>query len=282
MHYPTLRLVRIPGESGPILRCSGELSVATSEALRRELALLIELGHPALILNLSGCSEVDLYGVATVVEACEQLQRTGRRAALVAGAGSTARLLRELGIPAVLPVYVSEDQAATALRGSAQPPLGPRSWAEARQHTLARWRAIQAALEQGQPQPQYVLRMATSMFGLCARAEELFQEGGSPTSVRCYCCPVFFELGSRRADVGCRSVIDPILQAVRRQDLETARAQVAEMIWSIKRMPLPPDAPSTGFANVFLDEAQPQCPTPGARFRRQRSPASPLPMASER
>jgi hypothetical protein len=30
---PALRVVRLPGESGPILRCYGELSVATAEAL---------------------------------------------------------------------------------------------------------------------------------------------------------------------------------------------------------------------------------------------------------
>src|SRR5947209_2753957 len=33
---PALRLVRLPGEYGPILRCAGELSAATAEPLRRE------------------------------------------------------------------------------------------------------------------------------------------------------------------------------------------------------------------------------------------------------
>src|SRR5262245_32276676 len=136
---PALRLVRIPGESGPILRCIGDLTAATAEALRRELTLLVGLGHPTLTINLSGCREVDIYGVATVVEASEQVRRAGRRVALVAGEGSTARLLRELRLLAVVPVYASEAEAAGAPGGSGQSPPGPRTWGEARQHTLARW-----------------------------------------------------------------------------------------------------------------------------------------------
>src|SRR4051812_2647619 len=89
---PSLRVVRIPGESGPILRCIGALNVTTAAAAERELDLLIALGHPTLIINLSGCVEVDLYGLLTVVEACEQLRVAGRRLALVAKPGETLRL----------------------------------------------------------------------------------------------------------------------------------------------------------------------------------------------
>jgi hypothetical protein len=47
MEYPSdtlaFRLVRAPGERDLILRCSGELSGATAEVLRRELTLLSSL-----------------------------------------------------------------------------------------------------------------------------------------------------------------------------------------------------------------------------------------------
>src|SRR5262245_23455243 len=68
---PALRLARLPGESGPVLRCSGELTVTTAEALRRELALLAGLGHPSLTLDVAALTRLDLYGVVTILEASE-------------------------------------------------------------------------------------------------------------------------------------------------------------------------------------------------------------------
>src|SRR5207248_2430484 len=76
---PALQLVRLPGEFGPILRCSGELSVATAEALRRELALLMPMGHPVLTLSLSGCRFLDVGGIMTILDACKRLRQEGRR-----------------------------------------------------------------------------------------------------------------------------------------------------------------------------------------------------------
>src|SRR5262249_28460861 len=60
---PVLRLVRLPGEHGPVLRCRGHLTVATAEALRRELEFLLPMGHDTLTVNLTGCREVDVYGL---------------------------------------------------------------------------------------------------------------------------------------------------------------------------------------------------------------------------
>jgi anti-anti-sigma factor len=220
-----------------VLRCAGELSVATVEALQRELASLTALGHPALTVNLIACSRVDLYGVVTLLEAAEQLRRAGRRLALVAGAGDTARLLSELEVTRVLPVYPTEEAANTALRGCGQPPPGPTTWTEARQHTVARWWTIRAMLEHRKPEP--VLRLLTSMFGLCSRAEELFQELPTPAVTRCHCCPLFYELGGQWRDVGCRSMIDPIIRALRQGDLRDALDQVMEVIRTIERLSLP-------------------------------------------
>jgi anti-anti-sigma factor len=111
---PALRLVRLPGERGPILRCAGELSVATAEALRRELEFLVPLGHDTLTVNLTGCRTVDAYGVYTLYNTFEQLRRTGRRLALVAGTAETRRILDRLGVYQVLPVFTTEAAAGSA------------------------------------------------------------------------------------------------------------------------------------------------------------------------
>ena len=94
---PALHLVRLPGEYGPILRCFGELSVATAEVLRRELALLLSIGHPVLTLNLSGCSVVDVDGILTVLHTYKDLRRNGARLLVVGGTGRTASMLRFFG-----------------------------------------------------------------------------------------------------------------------------------------------------------------------------------------
>jgi anti-anti-sigma factor len=112
---PALNLVRLPGEWGPRLRCSGELSVATSEALRRELDLLAPLARPALILNVSGCRTLDAAGMMTVLHVFRQWRGMGRRLLLVADAAGQGRLLNSTGIDRIIPIYPSEAEAARAL-----------------------------------------------------------------------------------------------------------------------------------------------------------------------
>ena len=40
-------------------------------------------------------------------------------------------------------------------------------------------------------------------------------------------------------DVGCRSMLDPIIETLRAGDRDTARAEVAAVIRTIEQMPLP-------------------------------------------
>jgi anti-anti-sigma factor len=112
-----LRLMRLPGERGPILRCSGELSVATVEALRRELFLLASLRYPALTLNLSDCTLLDLDGILTILQTARQLQEEGRDLMLVAGSATVTRN-SDVETLRLLPVFSTEAEAAATLRGS--------------------------------------------------------------------------------------------------------------------------------------------------------------------
>jgi hypothetical protein len=79
----------------------------------------------------------------------------------------------------------------------------------------------------------------SSMTALCERAEEFFQEPPIAAGTRCQLCPLFYALGGRQADVGCQSVLGPIMDAVRAGRTDAARARVAELIRTIEEMPLP-------------------------------------------
>src|SRR4029079_15641539 len=90
---PTLRIVRQPGEFGPIVRCYGDLTVATTEMLRRELALLEPLGHTVLVLDLSHCSSLYVEGILAVVDSFKRLRRNDGLLFMVTGIGPVAQLL---------------------------------------------------------------------------------------------------------------------------------------------------------------------------------------------
>jgi anti-anti-sigma factor len=252
---PALHLVRLPGTSGPIVRCAGELTGATVEAFRQELDRLVPAGHFTLTLDLTDCRFLDVDGILTLLQTYTQRREEGCRLVVVAGAGQMQRLLQALGIDWILPVFPSEEVAARALRGGGPLPPAPATWAAARAATLTRWRAIQKTLDQAPPEE--LLRQFTSMTALCERAEEVFQERSAAATTRCQFCPLFYALGGRPADVGCQSVLDPILEAVRTGNPDAARTLVAEVIRTIREMPLP-------------DQGRPPAPGPPTKSERPR------------
>jgi anti-anti-sigma factor len=113
--------MRLPGEHGPVVRCSGDLSWATAASLRRELALPLPAGSSALTLNLSGCSFLDVEGMMTLIDSFKRLRQEGHRLVLVAGPGTLSRLLQVTGIDRVIPMFPTEEAAAWALRGGRPP-----------------------------------------------------------------------------------------------------------------------------------------------------------------
>lgn len=232
-----LHLVRLPGEHGPILRCSGELTVSTVEALRRELDLLLPLGHPTLTLNLSGCGFLDVDGILAILDTFKRMRKEGRQLTVIAGTESMSRLLQVLGIDWILPVFPSESAAAKALRGGGPGEPAPSTWTEARDKSLAWWRAIYDALESAPA--ENLLRPITSMHGLCQRAEEALP--ASSVETRCRVCPLFHALGGRPEDLGCRSEKDPMVQALLAGDRAAARARIARLIRVMEELPMPPD-----------------------------------------
>lgn len=236
---PALHISRIPGEHGPVVRCSGDLTVATGEALRRELGLLTSLRHPTLILDLSGCRSLDADGVLLLLDAYKHLRAHQGRLVIAAGTAEVARVLQLLGIDAILPVFPTESTAALALRGGGAAAGAPPTWTEARAETLEMWRTILLTLED---EPvDAAMRRIVEKHALCRRAEELLQTRTSREGPRCYLCPLFHTLGGRPQDVGCQSLTQPMLEALLRGDRGGARLQVKRLIHLVETMPLPHD-----------------------------------------
>jgi len=236
---PALHIARVPGRLGLIVRCSGELTVVTGEALRRELDLLVGLGHATLTLNLSECSAVDADGVLIILDTYKRLRERSRRFALVSGKGAAARVFRVLGIDRVIPVFPTETAAELALRGGSATDPAPVTWGEARSEALLMWRGILTVLEMA-PADE-VMRRITSSHGLCLRAKELLAARSAPADDWCSLCPLFHTLGARVEHVGCQSITQPMLEALLASDRRAAGAQVIRLIGLIETMPLPGD-----------------------------------------
>jgi anti-anti-sigma factor len=243
-YLPKLRVIRRPGASGPVLSVAGALTEATAGILKEELDLLSVLGHPMLTLDLSGCRFGDTAGMLTLLEILEGLGQEECRLVIVAGTDGMARLMKAARIDHLLPVYATEEEAARALRLAGPLPLVPMSWEETRDTTIAYWQEFKERIDEAPAEE--LLRDLTMMTALCERAEELFQHRDRPAAWRCQFCPLFHALGGRPHDVGCRSLLDPIIAAVRAGDLTTARDQVDPLIRLLEAMPWP--TPETAIA----------------------------------
>ena len=224
----TLHVVRLPGEFGPVLRCLGPLTVATVEGLRRELELLMPLGYRALILNLTGCREVDADGVMLLLDTYRRVRRLGKQLVLVAAREPASRLLEALGIDSFIAVFPTEGAATLALRGGAPPDARTASWETARAATVRRWEEVlRCAQSREWTRAEEALALPQP---LCERADELMQLRRGHTGSRCHLCPLFYALGGRDADLECRSVRDPLLDALRHHDAVKASRLAGEMI----------------------------------------------------
>jgi anti-anti-sigma regulatory factor len=85
-----LFLIRVPGPHGPTLRCRGDLTLATQETLRRELALLLDARHEGLVVDLSGALRCDQEARAVILEAGRRMLEYGGRFVVVPGSRTQA------------------------------------------------------------------------------------------------------------------------------------------------------------------------------------------------
>lgn len=232
-----LRLVRLPGEFGPILICSGELTPTAVTALERQLERLVPLGHPAITIDFTGCCFTDLEGLLALIPAFARLCVDEHQPVLVAitGTGRIAHALQVAGLNQLLMVFPDEEAAALALRGGSQAGPGPGNWSVARAETAAHWTELYMALDE-LPREE-ALRQATASSGLCEHAEEVARASPFPTAWRCQVCPLFYSLGARRADAGCCGLLDPVIDAIRQGNKDLARARIAGLLCILDEAP---------------------------------------------
>lgn len=145
-HRP-LTITRLRGQRGPIFRVAGDLTLATSEALRRELQLVTPAAAPIVLLDLSRCRKLDFDGVILILEQWRALERCGSRLALISRNPAIYGLLQTLAIDALLPVAADETAAHQTL-GCGEP-QSCREAAASRGAALARWTAILRLLDFG-------------------------------------------------------------------------------------------------------------------------------------
>jgi hypothetical protein len=213
------------------------------------------LDHPALVLNVPGCTHLDSDGVLALLHAFKRLRDQGRRMVVVAEGGRAATLLRSVGLHHVVPLFADEESAVLALRGG--PPLtSPANWEEARVETIRYWKDLAEALEHAPA--ENILRVLTSMTPLCERSDQLYRMSaaaawnraaevwGAETDhevldTRCWFCPLFHRLVCGSEDLGCHGILDPLIKVVQEGDRTSACAQVAAVIRTIEQMPVPPD-----------------------------------------
>jgi anti-anti-sigma factor len=233
--------MRIPGPHGPILRLNGDLTVTTMEALRRELGMLTSAGHEGLVVNLSGVRSMDADGALAVIEAGRRMGTRRGRFVIVSGRGPAADYLHLVGADRILPVCTTEKEALDAVDGHGEAPP-PRTWAQARSATLARWTRILERV--GTAGAEELVRDLTGLFALCHKAERDLQIAGpgAAACTRCQFCPLFYQLGGTPAELGCGSALGRLLECAQARDWDGLRRGVEEIIGKIERMPLPEEA----------------------------------------
>lgn len=230
-----LRLVRLPGPFGPVLRCHGRLDATAAAQFRHAAALLAPLGHRAVIVNLGLLDHLDEAGWTAVIDACQMLRREGVRAVLVMDAARAEHAVSALDLERDAPIARSEEEAQTVLWRLHQEERWPaRSWEDAQRAALQFWRQLDHDLDRV-PAAEAARRL-TGMHALCEKSEDVICQSSVPPEARCEFCPLFHALGGRPQDLGCDSVIDPILEALSRSDRQAARAGVRHILGLLEKM----------------------------------------------
>jgi len=230
-----LELTRIPGQYGPVVRCRGILNQATAEQFRQAVSILIPMRHHAILLDLSGLRQVDSTGLAALRALLEACAPERVRPVLITGTGAAAEAVTLLGLDRQVIAVPSEAEALDALCflfGEVQWPS--RSWNEAERETLHVWYHFRTELDQ--LPPEELARRMTSMFPVCERSEELIQLHDHPGEERCTACPVFNATSRTREHLGCGHTLQPVLDALARNELTAAREGMDRMIAQLERL----------------------------------------------
>ena len=112
----------------PILALSGEFDVANvseiDRFLRRRLGPFYQ--RDDLVIDLSSTTFIDSSFVSFLVRLVKELRGAGRELLLVRPAGQVRRMLAIVGLPNLVPVFDSLEDALQSLRAGPLPLIPPR------------------------------------------------------------------------------------------------------------------------------------------------------------
>ena len=128
-HKARLRLIS-PGEGAaipPVLELSGEFDLDTvpdiDRFLRRNLGPLYHQDH--LVIDLAATTFVDSSFIAFLVRLVTDQRARRKELVLVRPAGQVRRVLALVGLPNVVPVFESVDEAVSTLVSGRLPVIPP-------------------------------------------------------------------------------------------------------------------------------------------------------------
>ncbi len=99
----TAQITRCEGYNLAVL--DGELDVASTEGLQRELVGLIDVGAPPLIIDLSQVTFCDSWGLSTILAAWQRAEDREISLALVAPRPRVLLVMEITGTDQYLPIY---------------------------------------------------------------------------------------------------------------------------------------------------------------------------------
>ena len=129
MTTPGLRLSRTPGAaaSPPVLELSGELDLDSvpeiDRFLRRNLGPLYH--QDDLVIDLAATTFVDSSFIAFVVRLVTAQRARRKELVLARPTGDVRRVFALVGLPNLVPVYESVDEAMSALASGSLPVIPP-------------------------------------------------------------------------------------------------------------------------------------------------------------
>jgi anti-sigma B factor antagonist len=106
-------MITVSGSLGPwrVVSVSGDLDLATTPALRRLFADLVDSAHTHLLVDLSGTGFIDSSGLGVLIGAQCRVQGLGGELRVVASRPGVAALFRVTGLSAAIAVYQSMTDA---------------------------------------------------------------------------------------------------------------------------------------------------------------------------
>jgi anti-anti-sigma factor len=114
--------VDVQGEDSDVVvaRLSGEVDLASADAVGGELATVVPNRAVGLVLDLSGTSYLDSSGISLIFELAERLRRRQQQLHLVVPEdASLRRVLRIVNAGGVVPITTSVDEAVEQVRAGA-------------------------------------------------------------------------------------------------------------------------------------------------------------------